>query len=205
MKKAFYASFNKALNAYLSLDPNSKKKLRKLENKVITIDLLPSHTILQFILSDESVTLKEEEILDSDVKIIATPIQLTSLIIAQENRQQFFIEDVKIEGDAELGQAIIELFDELEIDWEEQLSHFVGDISAHHVGRVFHGIKSWAARFNQSMAHDINEYLHEELKLFPTANELNNYYDEIDHLALALDRAEARLSIIADTLKKEDQ
>ncbi len=115
-------------------------------------------------------------------------------MITKDNRHRFFAEDLIIEGNAEIGQQVIELFDELQIDWEDHLSHFVGDIPAYHAGRILSGMSKWLLGTEQTLAQNIKEYLHEEAEYVPTREALQDFFSEIDTLRMDVDRIEARIN-----------
>ena len=103
----------------------------------------------------------------------------------------FFADDVEIEGNIELGQQLIDLFDHLQIDWEEQLSHITGDIPAYHIGQLARKISSWVQHTNESLTTNINDYIHEEAQWLPTREALNDFFNDIDQLRSDTDRIEA--------------
>jgi ubiquinone biosynthesis accessory factor UbiJ len=162
MNEKILSIFTKALNAYLDLDPESRQRLANLNTQVITIELLPFHFIFQCKFEENGIYLHQHDLLPAETRITGTPLQLMSVAVMKNDRQRFFAEDVAMEGNAELGHEVIALFDELQIDWEEYLSHLIGDIPAHHTGRVVRGIKSWIKHATDSFVANVDEYVHEE-------------------------------------------
>ena len=194
MKTLFLSSLSKAMNAYLSLDPESKNRLRHLQNKIITIELRPFHFIFQCEFSAEGVTLHADDILPAETKLTGTPLQMLGVMMTKENRNHFFSDDLMMEGNAEFGQQIVELFDELHIDWEEQLSHFTGDTSAHHISRFVRNVTGWLQQVDQHLSQDMNEYIHEEAEWLPHTEALQDFFNDIDTLRMDVDRAEAKIN-----------
>jgi len=193
MKKTLLASLTKAINAYLDLDSESKQRLKKLKGHVITIELLPFHFIFQCLFSERGIDIQADEMLVADAKIHGTPLQMLGVMINKDNRQRFFADDLIIEGNAEFGQQVVELFDELHIDWEEYLSRLIGDIPAYHTGRFIRDISTWLKNTEKSFATDVNEYVHEEAKWLPTREALHDFFAEIDTLRMDNDRLEAKV------------
>ncbi len=182
------------LNKLISLDPESKNRLSKLDGKVVTIVLNMLHGIrFQLHFHASNIELKTSEIKQADTIITGTPLSLLHLSLSPNNRKQFFAEDVSIEGNIELGQDVIALFDELDIDWEEYASKWVGDVPAHNLGRFANKIKKFNKNLRETLCQNINEYTHEEIHLFPPHEELKDFFHDVDALRMDVDRLDARI------------
>lgn len=199
MKNTLLNFFQEALNRYLALDPESHHHLKKLENKVIKIEL--QGLDLDFLLHFTKVGIKitTEASTTPDTTIKGMPLSLLRMTFTRTDRKQFFAEDVSIEGDLELGQQVIDLFDQLEIDWEDYFAKKIGDEPAHHLGRFLRGVKKWCENSREAFAQDLNDYVHEEKAWFPQREILQEYFDEIDALRMDVDRLEVR---VKDLLQK---
>ncbi|MBX3708377.1 MAG: SCP2 sterol-binding domain-containing protein [Gammaproteobacteria bacterium] len=194
MKTMILQSLTKAVNTYLNLDPESKQRLKKLRGKAITIELLPFHFVFQCIFTDDHIHLQANETLTPDTILRGTPMQMLGVMIAKDNRQSFFANDLTMEGNAELGQDVVELFDSMQIDGEEYLSHFVGDIPAYHTNQFIKRMTGWLNIIEQSVTENLNEYIHEETQWLPTPEALQDFYDDIDTLRMDVDRIEASIT-----------
>lgn len=193
MTTIFLNGLEKSINAYLRLDPASEKRLASLADAIITVELLPLHYIFQLAATPSGIKLYSGELLPANCKISGTPLQMLSVAINKTDRHSFFADDLKIEGDAAISQQIIELFDEMTIDWEELLSQKIGDTSAHHLSRAFTSLKNFISETKERFCDDINEYIHEESDLFPPKEALTDFYNDIDQLRMDIDRLEARI------------
>ena len=195
-----------AINAYLHLDEASSSRLQPLIGKTITIELLPLHYLFQCTFTANGVHLTQGNDQPAAAHLSGTPIQMTSLLFAKENRQRFFAEDITLTGDALFGQQVVQLFDALEIDWEEQLAQLIGDVPAYHLGRTFNALSEKIKHAKTSFNENINDYLHEEADWFPTREALQDYFQAVDNLRMDVDRLSARIALIAHSLSdKGDQ
>ena len=192
----FLPILSKCMNAYLHLDPNSVSRLQYLDGHIITIELLPFHFIFQCVFTADGVHLFQHENKIADTKIIGTPLRLMQVMINKKHRQQFFSDDVKIEGNAEIGQQVIALFDELEIDDEALFAQFIGDVPAYHTKRFLQRTKKWLKKTDDSLTQQIRDYLHEEKTLYPSREALQDFYQDIDLLRMDVDRMEAKIKHI---------
>jgi ubiquinone biosynthesis protein UbiJ len=206
MNMLFLPALSKAVNTALALDPESDQRLKKLQGKVITIEFLPVHFTFQCVFTSAGIEIQKEQQLASEAVIRGTPLQMLGAMLSKDNRQRFFAEDLIIEGNAELAQQVVNLFDEMEIDWEEQISRVVGDVPAYHAGRLLRGAKQWLRKATDSLSENVNEYVHEEARWVPAREALQDYFNDIDALRMDVDRAEARLqNLLAALNEKESQ
>lgn len=194
MQTRFLNCFQYALNRYLRLDPESDQQLKKLQDKVVKIELL-GWLDFYLIFTPEKIEVTSNHIDKPDTLIIGTPLSLLRMTFSQhDNRKQFFSDDVFIEGNLELGQQVIDLFDQLEIDWEEYLANKIGDVPAHHIGRIVSGIKGWCKNTREILLQDVTEYIHEETEWFPQQEIMKEFFNEIDVLRMDVDRLEASMN-----------
>lgn len=191
MKKMLTTLISHSINALLSLDPESKLRVQKLQDKVIAIELKPFHFTIQCLFNNGMMYIQDENILSADATIRGTPLQMAGVALTKENRHQFFADGVVIEGSAEVAQEVIELFDLLHIDWEEHLSALVGDTTAFRAMNIAKRAKRFIGDVSESLTQNVSEYLQEEKEWLPTREALNDLFDDIDALRMDVDRAEA--------------
>ncbi|HSW69166.1 MAG TPA: SCP2 sterol-binding domain-containing protein [Gammaproteobacteria bacterium] len=190
----------KTINHYLALDPETGNRLLVLKDKIVTIELLGIHLTVQIIFTEKNIQLEWENFLKPDLMIRGTPLNFLHMSAARNQRKQFFAEDIVIEGNMELAQQVLAVFDDLEIDWEEYASRWVGDVPAYQAGRLSRKIKNFGKKIGQTFSYNLNEYLHEESNLFPAAEALQDFFQEIDELRLEVDRLEARIANLKEKL-----
>jgi ubiquinone biosynthesis protein UbiJ len=189
------------LNKIILLDPESKHRLSELDGKIVTLSLNMLQGInFQLHFNPTGVELKTSDLSKADTTITGTPLSLLHLSLSPINRKKFFAEDVTIEGNIELGQQVIALFDELDIDWEEYLSQWVGDVPSHNIGRIAKKMRKFSKKIREALCQNINEYTHEEIKLFPPAEELQNFFHDVDVLRMDTDRLEAQIQKLTKSI-----
>ncbi len=184
---------NTVINRLLSLDPDSAKRLQKISGQVVAIELLPFHFIFYCHVQDAGLTLTTEEISPVATRISGTPLMMLGLFCATENRQSFFMNDITMEGDVELGQDVMALFDALDIDWTEHFSRLVGDVPAYHVSRLLKNFSTVLSDINEKLSNDVDDFIHEEKKWLPTTEALADFFAEVDTLRFDVDRIEAKI------------
>lgn len=201
MRALFEKKCQAALNHYLALDPESQLRLKKCAGKSVRIELSGTPLVFQLDFKETHIQLTTDEFLPYDTLIKGTPLSLTHLSLSK-NRQPFFNQgDVLIEGDLELGHEVIELFDQLDIDFEEYASHYLGDILANKLGRLVRSIKKTGKQVKNSFIQNVDEYLHEEIRVAPGGIELADFFEKVDTLRMDIDRLAAKI----EELTKEDK
>lgn len=197
LKTALCAALDTGLNHVLATDPTSAVRSKVLQGKVIQLDLADLPT-LWFCFSPGYVDLLAiyEAAPDAALRItwqglslLKDPGRLSQLI--RENQ-------VDLQGDPALIQAFNHLFSDLQIDWEEKLSAYTGDVPAY-----------WLCQGIQLAGRQIKHHAqtaHQLLKQTLTADgglatsplELAAFCDDVTDLAHATDallkRADALLS-----------
>jgi ubiquinone biosynthesis protein UbiJ len=203
MRALFEKNLQRMLNGYLALDPESEYRLHALEGRCITMELNGLAFIFQLFFQDKKIIFLTKNFNSPDTIIKGTPLTLLSMMLTKKNRHTFFADDVIIEGNLELGQHVIDLFDTLEIHWEDYLSRITGDVPAYQMGRFAKKIKQFASRTRQSFTQSLNEYIHEEIDLFPPREALNDFFHDVDVLRMDADRLEAKIALLSQKIAEK--
>ena len=100
---------------------------------------------------------------------------------------------MQIEGDTELAHRIGKILGAMDVDWEEQLSHYTGDLVAHDIGNLVRGAVRWGRNSADTLGRDLQEYLQEELRLLPVRTEIEAFLADVDRLRDDVERLQARI------------
>jgi len=190
-------SVEKALNHALSLDEASSEKIGQLSGKVIEIEVAPLGVIFFIKVQDDRLTLLPEYHEEIHTKIRSSPLGMIRLsILPASSVRSLFNDQVEISGDVALGQDLKRLFEELDIDWEGHLSRFTGDVVAYQVGSVVRKGHAFGKRLTSSFRQNLTEYLQEEVRFFPPREEVEDFFKDVDDIALRVERLEAQFSLM---------
>lgn len=188
-----------AINRCLRLDPEASDALASVQGTVVLLKV--SGTGYEFLLrlgggGVEVLPLASES---PDITLIGSPFALERLMTALGDSEDPFSSGVSISGDVAMAQRLKSIVNRLHIDWEEQLSHVVGDIAAHEVGNVARTIAAWGRRTQQTLFQDVGEYLCEEIRLVPARTELDAYLSAVDVLRDDVERLDKRIERLLRT------
>lgn len=187
-------SLESAFNRYLRLDPKAGDRLAGLDGRVIALELRGLDLTLVFRVQDQGIAFIDEPEQKPDTLLRGTPLDITRLGLGRGSATgALFSGDVEISGDVETGQAFKMFLDAIDIDWEEQLSRYTGDLLAHRLGNAARHAGSWLGHARLTLEQDLSEYLQEELRVVPTRIEIENLITDIGRLGMDTDRLEARL------------
>jgi len=101
----------------------------------------------------------------------------------------------RIEGAADLADALGFVLRNLRWDAEEDLSKLVGDIAARRIAQGAHAFTAWQKDAATRLAENLAEYLREENRLLVGRHELDTFATEVRDLLDRLDKVERRTGI----------
>lgn len=189
-----------AVNHLLQQSPENQIALKQLKGTKVQIYIDgPNQSILVFFHAHSiEIRLFEDE--TCDLMISGTPFVLMQCL--SKANQSELPEGLTIDGNVQLAQKLLTIFNRLEIDWEELLASYIGDIAAHQLGQFGRGILVSAQQTSDTFRQNLTEYLQEEIQWLPTRIEINEYLNQVDNLRTGVDRLSARLNVINKKLSK---
>jgi ubiquinone biosynthesis protein UbiJ len=195
LKKYSLKALQKAINAALALDEQMPDKLATLENKVLELIITPLQVSFFIRFAQQEIQLLDCYDSPADTVIHSSPIGLIRLsLLPSSKARSLFNDKVRLSGDVELGHKVKQLFDKMDIDWEGHLAQFTGDVVAHQIGSFVRKGLHFKNQFSDSMQQNVTEYLQEELRLIPSKNELDDFFNDVDDLAMAVERLQAHIN-----------
>ncbi len=183
----------KAINEYIALDPEMLEKIAALSGKVIAIEILGLDKTIYLALHESGIKL-QETCDKPDTSISGTPSALFKMGASGSVTPLLLKGEIEIRGDTRLGRKFKSLLNEIEVDWEEQLSKSIGDIPAHQIMSALTKFSRWGRAAGKSIAQDISEYLHEESRDVVTGAELEVFNKDVDQLRDSTDRLQTRIN-----------
>jgi ubiquinone biosynthesis accessory factor UbiJ len=190
---ALLKPMEKLVNGILALDKEKAQQLQSLAGKVIQIQFLPIDFSCYLIIHHHTVQLANSTDEFPHTVIRGTPIALTHLLYHQA---KMLPENVSITGDLLVLQSLKNIIGTIEIDWEEQLARYIGDIAAHTVCQQWRNMCRYQRNAITSFIRSNKEFWQEELQIFPPRNELTDFFDDVDTLRNDVERLAARIELI---------
>jgi ubiquinone biosynthesis protein UbiJ len=188
------ATLENVLNRGLPRSPRAQQLCAELSGRSVAIEV---REITRLLIESTGSSLRiTRGDAGADAEIVGAPFGLLAL---GGSSPEAVIQrgDVEIRGDAELAQKFRELVLLLRPDLEEELSHVVGDVPAHQVGRFARLAFGWTQRAAKTTVQNLAEYLgHERHHLVPR-NEGDQFLRGVDALREDVDRLDARIALLS--------
>jgi ubiquinone biosynthesis accessory factor UbiJ len=201
LSTAALASAEKIINAALGYDPASRIALAKLSPQVLAIHI-SSPDVKVFVLpTAEGIHLRGHYEGEITTQLEGTLPALLSLI--KSDRLNLKDSGVQLFGSTSFLAELQKILKSLDIDWEEMLSQVFGDIIGHQGAELIRSKMSWTKDRVATIQRLTSEFLTEELRVLPSAPELNFFNAQVDELKLGADRVQARIEQILAHLERQ--
>jgi len=182
-----------AIAQALRYDPKARAGMAAMAGRVIAVDLLGLGLAFYAIPDDRGVRLLNEYAGDVQVRIRGTPLALMAMA-AGRDRRQTFTGEVEFIGDLGLGQHIQSVLASLDVEWEELLSTYIGDIAAHKLGNLCRSLIGWFGQTRHILEMDAGEYLRTEARFLAEPYDVKGFLTAVDTLRGDADRLAVRLT-----------
>ncbi|MCU7939182.1 MAG: SCP2 sterol-binding domain-containing protein [gamma proteobacterium symbiont of Bathyaustriella thionipta] len=190
------AAIETGLNQLFAMDPDTYVRLARFKGRIVAFHITDIEQTLYFFPDQQGMQIVSHYEGEADTVISGSLLAFARMAMADEKSKTsaVFKGDIAISGDIALGQHFQSLFKQLDIDWEEHLSHITGDVIAHSLGNVARGFFGWGKQTLDSLSMDVSEYVQYETRDVASGPEINHFNTQIDRIRSDVDRAEARLN-----------
>lgn len=194
---ALLAAAEHGLNRVLRLDGTALPRLAPLAGTVIAIECMaPALTL--FLLADaQGLRLASDWQAEPDCRLRAPAASLLRLALSREKTAVLHEPEVELLGDAGPLLELAGVLQDLELDWEYELSRWLGPVAAGLLGSQLRSGARWSGQSLESLRLDLADFLGEESRTLVGRREADARFAEIDALKLRLERLEARSERLA--------
>ena len=183
-----------ALNCYLNLDKDAVSQLKKLAGKILKIEITaPIAFDVYLQINSNNINLLNQVYTDPDATITGSVSDLAMMFYKYQKGETQVTQNVMINGDLHLVEAISVIFKHTQIDWEEHLSKIAGDVVARQVGNIVRNWRDWGKSFVALLQENTTEYIQEERRWLPPQQEIEDFYRDVHDIRNDVERLEARL------------
>jgi len=195
------ATLEAAANRALSLDPTGAERLAALSGKVFRLDCTSPE--LDIYLVPEAGKLKFMGYWDGEVTtaIRGSAADFADLAGASDPTTALINGAIELEGDSAPLIELQQVISGLDLDWEAPLVDTFGDIAGHQLAEGLRGLFSWGRQASASISRQLEEFIHEEARLSPPRQEVEDFYTDLEQLNQRVDRLQARMRKLADQIR----
>ena len=190
-------SVEKIINHAIKSDSHVEKKLSALSGKSVEIETESPAFLVTIHFDDKKVRFSG---LDSrlshsvpDVKISGKSKQLLELLI---NKNGLINRNISVIGDAQLLQNLYKTVQSLDVDWPYLFTPIFGHVAINEIDQFVEGGRAWASTASKRLKQNFDEYLKEEIALFPHDHSMDKFGDDVDQLKLKIDRITANADLL---------
>lgn len=155
-----------SINHVLKQDTATLEKFAALRGKVIAFELTDLNLTLYLFPHTEGVQVQYLYQGQADTTLQGNTLAFINMSLGDAT-ESFFSGEVRIQGDIELGQHFKRILDQLDLDWEEWLSSYTGDLVAFKAGNLIRNLNSWGKDTLKILELDAREYIQDEANSRP--------------------------------------
>jgi ubiquinone biosynthesis accessory factor UbiJ len=188
----------KAIARLIVMDPQASARLPRLSGKQLSFKLREWPSTLVITATTQGILFNQHDdpvdcAISTDVaslRLLRDPSQLTRLIKTDA---------LQIDGDIQVAQQYSHFFAQLDPDWQQSLSVYVGDGAAHKISHSLTQLQRYLSEKTAQLQQHAAELAQDELKLAPTAPELAQFSDAVSQLAASVEVLQQRLQAIQES------
>jgi len=196
MLKKLALELENAINAALTMSPNSQKHLKRLTGCILEIFISSTKQSFYFGVKQSEdhyqvVLLPKQE--SSSVQLSGSALSFFKLASTLNKSSVFRSREIKLSGDSVRSEQIQLFLNSTNIDWEGLFASVIGDVPAHIVGNTLRNSLSWGKMFSQSLIRDVEEFIKYEVRLLPGKAVATKQFAAIDQLYQATKNLELKI------------
>jgi ubiquinone biosynthesis accessory factor UbiJ len=199
------SQIEKLINKALSLDEETLYALGQLNDKAIAFEFINTNLTVFLFPSESGLTIHTSYEAKPDVLIKGSPTNFMMMMASSKQATAGLPTDMQVIGDIGLAQGFQKIMQNIEIDFEEPLSKWVGDTMAYQIGKFARSTSRFAANTARTLAVDLSEYLRFEIEMLPDDLLVEEYCNEIDLLREDVDRFAQRVNKFEARINNKDQ
>lgn len=197
---AAIAALEHAVNRALQLDRLAAEKLGDLEGEVFRLQC--TQPAVDFYLLPEAGRVRLLGFHDGEVTtaIRGTARDFADLATASDPAAALINGNIALDGDSGPLMDLQRILSRLDLDWEAPLVDTLGDVAGHQLAEGLRGLFGWGRQAGESILRQLEEFIHEEARLAPPRQEVEDFYDDVEKLNQRVERLAAKASRLAARL-----
>jgi ubiquinone biosynthesis protein UbiJ len=180
---------NRALNA----DPDAMVKVARIKNQVIEIHCDDWDMHFYVVVDSQGLRFHKSYYVEANTIIRGTLNNFLHIFVKGGDSKAVFNYPIDITGNTHNIEVLRDAFKNLDIDFEERLSHYLGDTISH---KLFYRLKTAKNALKNSVENITNqtkEFIHCETKNLVSHKQAEQFYADIAILRDDIERLEARI------------
>jgi ubiquinone biosynthesis protein UbiJ len=198
-----------AMKQLLKLDDDSQQRLKKIAGKSLQVTIKELPWPLLFTFSNQ-IDVRAVITPDNDLEPTSEPVDclielnletLPKLRDSSQLTQLIQQKKLNLVGDIYVAQTFSALLKDLDIDWEEQLSGYTGDVVAHQTFASMRALFDTAKTQIEQGAIELGEHLTQSNSIAVKPSEMMGFSRGVTRLRSATERLSARIALLEQAKK----
>ncbi len=203
LQHGFVAALEIGGNRLLGFDPDALARCRELEGRCVSLEITDLDFRIYCHPGTTGIRLsRDAPPREVDASISGRLMALINLAADEDKLSTSMQERVSYRGDVALAQRLQKIIAGLDIDWEEVLAGYTGDVLAYQLNKGLHELAERLRAGADSLLATSSEFLREEARLSPTRTEFDRFAAGITSLKHDAARLEARLQLLREALRE---
>ena len=188
-------ALEKAIEAVLELDPDTRARLRLLHGKNICVNIAAPQVSLVLCVDNARVLILSAEDAQRGFEEADTTLsgRFSDLLSLVNGNDAIYKGLVSVQGDVGLSQQVKKILEHLDPDWQDAMAPYLGDGLTHQIEVTQKRFSQWIKRTGNGLLQNTSEYVQEEIELVAPNTELSSFCDEVDEVRAAFERLTARV------------
>lgn len=189
-------ALERALDAALALDPETRVALAKLEGRRIGVHLRGAELAFDVVVRGGAFRVEPppaETRAPADLRVATTPASLLAMALTRGG-ESLPPGKIEIAGDAELARRVEKLANGFAPDFEAAFAGIFGEVIGVPIARGLREASRAVQKSAEHAAQDSADWLRDEARLVAPRAELDEFFDEVDALRERAERLAARVS-----------
>lgn len=203
LTQALLSTVEQGLNRVLQLDSTALARLAPLQSKVIKVSCPTPALHLYLLPGKQGLLLSMDPQSPVTCHLRAPASQLMQLALSQDKTRVLHQPEVVLEGDSAVLLELADVLQSLELDWEYELSRWLGPVASQLIGSHLRSRAQWGSEGISSLRQNLADFLSEESRTLVGQREANARFSELDQLKLALERLDARIERLTHKVKTD--
>lgn len=185
------------INKALKYDPGTCVAIQALDQTCLKINCTQPEINLYIIVDNDFVKVQaflDETLITPDITLQGSATDLIQL--GGGDNHSLANSGVNVSGKAQLLVSIQDIFQHIDIDWEEAISEKLGVLTGHQLANFIRHAGGWLNSQKIRFEDECADYLTDELRVIPSASELQRFHTDISSIKSRLDRLIARTNLI---------
>ena len=196
LANALLSLVERIINQLLQLDPQLKGKLAAIADKQLLIEIRDWQQSILCVYSDEQIHLYSTQERSFDCMISADIDTLLALKDPSMLTQLIRQDKVDLQGDLNLAQGFSNAFAELDIDWPEHFSRYIGDAPAQQLWLSIQALKRRSSQTKSKLENTLTTLCQDELAVTIHPLELAEFKQQNRQLKSQVSQLEMRINAL---------